>query len=52
MYIFIRISGKCPFGSEVREAALIGAKGVILFDPTGNKRDFPFPEVNGINLIP
>jgi len=26
---------------------LIGAKGVILYDPEGSVRDSPFPKING-----
>jgi len=26
---------------------LIGAKGVILYDPDGSVRDSPFPKING-----
>ncbi|KAL4478318.1 hypothetical protein ABPG72_009554 [Tetrahymena utriculariae] len=46
IYLLIKITGECLFGSQVREAILLGAKGVILYDPIGSITNNPYPQIN------
>lgn len=46
IYLLIQVTTQCAFGSQVREAVSVGARGVIFYDPTGDYITNPIPQVN------
>lgn len=43
IYLLIQVTTQCAFGSQVREAVSVGARGVIFYDPTGDYITNPIP---------